>query len=137
VLSHRAVQSEGLRNRYGEGIERRGALEERARLRREELGIPSPRSVFDRTVHKVATTPVKKGGLGAKYDKRTRTFVLPNGERAGFQQLARGEDFRETWQQWQDIRHTPGKKGQRQRFAFLKRYGFMEKMPNGKYRYIG
>lgn len=140
VVSHRRMQTMGLRERYGEGIEPRGALEERARIRREELGLSSPRRVFDKMVQRFATAPTRQGGLGMKYDKRTREFIdRRTGEHLTFQEVARTREFRDIesghWPQWQRIRHAKGPKGKRMRFNFLRRLGYFV-YSHGGWRYI-
>lgn len=139
VISHRALQTMGLQRQYSGITDRRGALEARAQYRREQ-GYANPRGTFDHMVRNFATTPVKKGGLGAKYNAKTHTYQLPNGEKIGARDIARSSEFRDReggmWQMWERIRHQKGPQGERRRRAFLKRYGFLERLSNGKWRYI-
>jgi hypothetical protein len=139
AISHRSMQSRGIADIYG-GEAGRGALERRAAVREELYGMRSPRKTFDKMVHRNAVTSVKNGGMGAKFDKRTRRYSLPDGQQLTFQEVAASPEFRaqETgaWSQWQRIRHNKGPRGQRQRFSFLRDYGFF-RFSNGKWRYVG
>jgi hypothetical protein len=140
VVSHRQLQTMGIQERYGEAIDKRTALEERARVRREELGMRPATKTYYHMLDRMARTSINKGGLGAKWDEKHQQYILPSGERMGKRELARSEDFRDResgiWAQWGRIRHQKGPQGERQRFAFLKQYGFLRSLGHGKYRYI-